>query len=258
VNKFFLMTRGRTGSTAVIDELNKKHDLRATHELFLKYDFNKLSPDYFKNLYDMLLPFVLWKQKDWSRKWLPHFLYNNQQWSGRYLAKAESLARREEAKSFGFKVLSHNFEEWSFLSAVLKQRDYQTIYLTRNIARQVLSGMAASQRGFYNTRESFDDVRRYQIDLDKFQWLVEWEKQAIEKDCAQLTAQGFRFIVVTYEEFCADRQSFYNKIFHFLDLSTELPPRSDWTVLIKDLKYTIANYDEVVERAAAIGMPLDL
>jgi hypothetical protein len=70
---------------------------------------------------------------------------------------------------FGFKVLSHQFDEKPFIGDLLKRRGYhRVIYLTRSVARQVLSGMVAAKREVYNTQEKFEDVRRYQIDLDKF------------------------------------------------------------------------------------------
>jgi hypothetical protein len=152
---------------------------------------------------------------------------------------------------------NHFLLERPFLSALLKRRGYQAVYLTRNLFRQVISGMVAEERGIYNTTEKSEDLRRYSIDLNKFEKLAQFMRLGIEADITQLKMEGFDFIIVTYEDFCTDRQSFYDKIFHFLDLPTELPPRSDWAVMIKDLRYTIANYDAVVERAAAIGVPLD-
>lgn len=116
--------------------------------------------------------------------------------------------------------------------------------------------MVAAKRGVYNTQEKFEDVRRYQIDLDKFQRLVEGQIQSVERDLARLRTHEFDFIVVSYEEFYADRQAFYEKNFNFLGMPTELPPRSDGSVVIKDARCTIANYDAIVERAAAIGFPL--
>ena len=251
------MTRGRTGSTAVIDELNKSQGLCAAQELFLIYDFDNI-PDVSEitKVYDFLLPFVLWKRDDWLWKWIPHFLYSDKQRANRYLAKAESLSRQQGMASFGLKVLSHNLGEWPFLSALLKRRGYRAIYLTRNIARQVLSGMVANQSGIWNTTETIQDSGGYYIDPDEFQRNVEGEISAIQKDYDRLTAEGFSFVVVTYEEFCTDRQSFYEKIFHFLEVSAEVPPRSDYSILIKDLKDTIDNYEAVAERAATLGVLL--
>lgn len=55
MNNFFLMTRGRTGSTAVADELNKSRGLCVMQELFLMHDFKNV-PVLLK-IYDLLLPF---------------------------------------------------------------------------------------------------------------------------------------------------------------------------------------------------------
>lgn len=253
MSKFFLVTRGRTGSTAVIDELNKSLGLRATQELFLKYDFDKL-PD-FDKLYDLVLPYDLWKLQKNASPYIEND--NDNVWANLYLEETEALARNQMTAGFGFKVLSHHFDESPFLSELLRKRGYQAIYLTRNMTRQVLSGMVSNQSGVWNTREKNKDLRSYHIDLDEFQWKIDMETESVKKDYVRLAAEGFSFIVVTYEEFCADRQSFYAKIFQFLGLPTELPPKSDYSVIIKDLSRTIANYDAVVERAAAIGMPLD-
>jgi hypothetical protein len=40
-------------------------------------------------------------------------------------------------------------------------------------------------------------------------------------------------------------------------LPTGLPPTSDYSIIIKDLRYTIDNYKAVVERAIAMGVMLD-
>lgn len=257
IKKFFVLTRGRTGSTAVMDELNKVSAIRATQELFLIRDFSQIPDAKFAKLFDILLPFDLWKQKSKLYKWMLSILDGDKIWINLYLYEAEGLAKRQSARAFCFKVLSHHFDERPLLSTVLKERGYQVIYLTRNIARQVLSGMVAAQTGVYNTTEDVGDTRRHQIDLEKFRWLVQWEVQCVEKDIARLKAERFDFIVVSYEEFNNDRQSFYKKIFHFLGLAVELPLASDYAVIIKDLKYTIENYDAVADCVSALGMSLD-
>jgi hypothetical protein len=251
MSKFFLMTRGRTGSTAVIDELNKSNVICATQELFLNYNFDNLAE--FDNLYDLLLPFDLWKEQTLTTP----FANSENDNAKRYLEEAELFARNLGAASFGFKVLSHHFDERPFLDTLLKEHDYKVIYLTRNIANQVLSGMVANQSGLWNTKENAEVSGRYVIDLNQFQQNIELGINAIQNDYALLTTIGFSFIVVSYEEFCTNRESFYEKIFHFLGLPMILPPRSDWSIILKDLRHTVANFDEVFERATEIGMPLN-
>ena len=250
--RFFLMTRGRTGSTAVIDELNMSNSLRVAQELFLIYNFNHM-PN-FESLYDFILPFDEWKIEKRESSSIEKDIFT---WATDYLEEAESVARQQGMVGFGLKVLSHHFKERSFLSTLLKQRGYKAVYLTRNLSRQVISGIIAVERGIYNTKDKIEDSHRYHIDLDKFQEMVLWEAQSVEEDLAQLKSKGFEFIVVSYENFREERRSFYNRIFQFLGLPTELPPSSEYSITIKDLRNTIENYDEVAERAAAIGVPID-
>ena len=46
-------------------------------------------------------------------------------------------------------------------------------------------------------------------------------------------------------------------IFKFLELPVELPPPSDFSITIKDLRSTLENYEAVVERAAEMGFRID-
>jgi hypothetical protein len=236
MEKFVLVTRGRTGSTAVIDELGKSRCIYTTQELFLRGPFNEKS---LKDYYKLLPLFDLWKQRGgWWKRRFPN-RYSDPRQAQRYLARTETLAQRQGAQGFCWKLLSHQFDEQPFLSELLKQQGYRAIYLERNSVRQVLSGMVANQRGVYNSLEKVVDERRYHIDIDKFKWLVQWERECVKNDCAQLAARGLDFIEVSYEDFCADRQAFYSHIFTFLNLpldsqkgsSHPLPP-SDFVKMI--------------------------
>jgi hypothetical protein len=166
---------------------------------------------------------------------------------------AEELARYQDVKGFGWKVLSHHMDERPYLAGLLKLLGYRAVYLRRNIASQVLSGMVANQRGVYNSLESVVDERSYHIDIEKFQWHVKWERDCVKSDCARLCTEGLDFVEVSYEDFCDNREIFYGKIFNLLNLPMELPPPSDFQKMIKDPRMLIENYDEVVNVAADLG-----
>lgn len=253
MKKFILFTRGRTGSTAVIDELDKLTNISAAQELFLKYDFNK--SDIVEH-YRYFKPFIIWKQQNKAISWLP-----NSNWVNKYLAKiflscSERIAHNAETNYFGFKLLSHHFQQWPFLAEILLNRRYKVVYLTRNMARQVISGMVANMMGVYNSKEEVSDRRKYTIDLDDFEELIKLGLIAERNDHVLLTNFGFNFITVSYEDFIKHRDIFYKKIFEFLGMVSNLPPPSDYQVIIRDMKHTIENYDEVVERASKISAPL--
>lgn len=249
MEKFVLVTRGRTGSTAVIDELGKTMILLTTQELFiLGFPENPL-----KDYYKLLPPFYLWKQQGWWLKRIFRTYYSDSRQAHRYLMHAEELAQCQDAKGFGWKVLSHHLDERPYLAGLLKQLGYRVVYLRRNIAGQVLSGMVANQRGVYNSLEEVVDERSYHIDVEKFQWHVKWERDCVKSDCARLSAEGLDFVEVSYEDYCDNREIFYGKIFNLLNLPLELPPPSDFQKMIKDPKTLIKNYDEVASVAGALG-----
>lgn len=250
MKKFVLLTRGRTGSTAVLDEIGKSSNILATQELFSRNTFTERKlKDYFK----LLLPFDLWKLRGgWWKRLLPA-AYSDARQAHAYLICAEKQAQSKGARGFGWKVLSHQLDERPFLTELLKRHGYCVIYLKRNSVRQVLSGMVANQRGIYNSLEKVVDERRYHIDIDDFKWRVQWERECVQKDIALLNAEGFAFIEVTYEDFCAKREVFYGAIFKMLGLPMELPPTSDFVKMIEDPKSMIENYEEVAKVAAEMG-----
>ena len=132
MKKFFLMTRGRTGSTAVIDELNKIDKACVLHELFTRYDDQKDEPEWVKSN-PLLSPLDQWKKSCWwSKKWG----FGEKQLASLSLNKAISVSRKLGKNVFGFKVLSHHFIDRPYLLDTLRTRNFKAIYLKRNLARQ--------------------------------------------------------------------------------------------------------------------------
>lgn len=260
MKKFIIMTRGRTGSTAIIDELSKvKGVCSAAHELILKMDFSELLMKYpmlIKN-YGSMIPFELWKTKSpWWRR-IQRCLLDDNELIRRYLEEVETFALREGASAFGFKVLSNHFMETTILKEILLERGYCAIYLKRNIPHQVISGLIANLRGVYSTDSEYLDDNSYQIDIEEFHNLVKWETQEVENDITFLATAGFKFIEVSYEEYMKNRQEFFNRVLGFLGVQAELPPASSYRVLIKDIKHTIGNYQAVADCAVAMGMSIE-
>ena len=72
-------------------------------------------------------------------------------------------------------------------------------------------------------------------------------------DCEILREYGLDYIEIDYEDYCENRESFYSKIFTFLTLPIELPPKSDFVKVIEDLRTTLENYDEVEQLATTMG-----
>lgn len=199
MEKFILVTRGRTGSTAVLDELGKSRSFCVMQEIFLRLTWTE-NEKVLKDYYKILHPFDLWKRQGlrWERM-IPAY-YSDSRQAHKYLMDAEKLALSQGVKGIGFKVLSHHFDERPFLDKLLKQHGYRAMYLKRNSIRQVLSGMVAKQRGIYNSRENVVDDRCYHINLDEFRWHVQWERECVKNDCARLSGECFDVIEVSYDD----------------------------------------------------------
>jgi len=254
-----MLTRGRTGSTAIIDVLNKTKSVRtAEQELFLKHSFPNIVKKYPNlNDYPSTIPFELWKKL--THKWwrlIPRFC-TEARLIKRYLTDSEKAASSAKVGAFGFKVLSNHFEETPLLKEILLARGYSVLYLKRNIPHQVISGMVAKQRGIYNATNNYHDNQRYLIDVEEFKNLVSWETQAVANDLSLLRNTGFKFIEVTYEGFMTDREAFFNQVMNFLGVPPEIPQASSYSVMIKDLKHTVENYQAAADCAAAMGMRIE-
>lgn len=256
LEKFVLVTRGRTGSTAIVDELDKASQLLVMQELFIPGDFAGSPLDCGKDgdYYSVHTPpFDLWKRPErWWQRIIPACCRDARQ-AHHYLMCTEKLAKQKALKGFGWKLLSHQFNERPYLAGLLKKHGYRAVYLRRSAASQVLSGLVANQRGIYNSLEKVVDERRCHINLDEFRWHVKLEQECVRRDLAQLSVDGLDFIVVDYEEFCNNREAFFGKIFGLFNFSLELPPRGKFMKIIEDPGLVIENYAEVKNVAAELG-----
>ena len=252
MKNFIIMTRGRTGSTAVIDSLNKTNSICTEQELFLKYNFKR-------NMERFIEPFDVWLDQVPLLPRLYGKLFSNEALVKSYLREVEARSMSTGKIAFGFKVLSHHFDQRPSLKDALLESGYRTIYLRRNVPRQVISGMVANLRGVYNVlaTENYKEDSRYTIDVNEFESLVKSELQEIANDLDVLETGGGEFIEVTYEDFMADRYSFFNQIFEFLGVPTETPQESSYSILIRDISGVVENYQAIKKSVAAMGMNIE-
>jgi len=252
MKKFFLMTRGRTGSTAIIDVLNKSNNLCVFQELFLNYAFNKEKQH-------LVPPYDLWKKRGNVTSVIFKKISKESRNIKDYLISAEKIVTDTGVEALGFKLLSHNFDERPNLKTQLIKRDFKVVYLIRNIPRQVISGMVAKLRGKYNAhdRENYNDDASYPINISEFKSLVEWETQAVANDIAMLESSDFEFIQVRYEDFVHNHDVFFTRIFDFLNIPAEKLPNSSFSIMIKDLEQVVQNYQEVEHCLAEMGMSIE-
>lgn len=257
VKKFVLITRGRTGSTAIIDELNQVPHFQVHQELFILGEFAG-SPEQRGRVGDYytaeLPPFDHWKPPlYWWESWLlPHCCRDVRQ-AHCYLIYAENLAKQTGALFFGWKLLSNQFWERPYILALLKKHNYSSLYLKRNVAAQVLSGMVANSRKIFNSREVVTDDNVYSINLHEFRSNVLTERNCVIRDLGWLSAKRFDFLTIDYETFCKNRQEFFLPIFKMMGVYSALPQPSSFQRIIGDPKKMLKNYNELAQVAAEFG-----
>ncbi|MEZ0148683.1 MAG: hypothetical protein AB9Q19_05115 [Candidatus Reddybacter sp.] len=255
MSKFIVMTRGRTGSTAIIDELNQLDSVFSGQELFTSLEYNQWSSEVISQDYEAIEPFSYWLGKDNLMRSLIRRLRGDKHLISKYLRFAEDKAKELNKNSFGFKIISHHLVGNVPLVEVLSKQSYSVIYLTRNLSRQIISGLLARQRGVYNSK-NFHDTGRYSIDVEEFESLVKWEQYAVNSDREFIKDHGFRSIDITYEDFVTNRELFYKGLLDFLKVPFELPVKSSYSVMITDLEHSIINFNDIKDAANKIGMPI--
>ncbi|ATX80295.1 hypothetical protein Ga0123461_1883 [Mariprofundus aestuarium] len=272
--KFFIFTRGRTGSTAIIDELDNHPDIVALQELFISLEkspeLSKAYLEHGKGFYKhisapyQVLPYGAWSSQ-YRRFRLPvigvtylacNRLISEKGMLSLYLDQSEQRTLLSgQGKRFGFKVLANHFDERPDLAGALKARGYMAIYLERkNTVKLILSGLIARQRGIYNLKNYIASEESYVIDLEDFEKRVIWAKDSVQKEKTWLKEKGFDVHVITYEDFVEDRETFFQGICSMLDIPFMLPPETDYSVMIPDLSKTIANYESLVTKVHEMGI----
>lgn len=242
--KLIILTRGRTGSTAIINQLGKSRAIHSEQELFSKDPNLK----YYKDL----PPFSEWTKKTYFRL----FLKKENLLANRYLNVLHNKVCRRKIPCFIWKALSNNLIERPYLIELLKLYDYKIIYLKRNIARQVISGMIANERRVYNSLDKIEDEKRYLINIDYFRKLVEWENHSVMEDVKKIEEYGFDFIKLSYEKYINEKKSFLGEVFRFIRLPEEDLAESDFQIMIPDISNTVENFEEVSRIAEDIGEPI--
>jgi hypothetical protein len=280
MHNFFLLTRGRTGSTAILDEIGKTSAL-ALQEIFTNAGGSSDSAAT-AELDPNALPYDTWLTLQLGQDFhgapaidqpalhmrilgralprltkLSGMAYRtvNRWYLHRYLENIEFRARSEGRPAFIFKLLSHQIAERHALLGVLNARAYRAVLLTRkNVVRQVLSGMVAAQRGVYNSKVRRDAAPCH-IDIEKLMFSVAWEMRCNEENRALPRGNNFDFIEISYEDYCVNRASFYRKLLPFMGLPADLPALTDYYVMIPDIRHAIENFSEVEACVnAAFGM----
>jgi LPS sulfotransferase NodH len=233
--KVVVVTRGRTGSSAITQELGQAPGCRSEQEAF-----SLIPPVEFFDF----PAFETWREG--------HAGEDEAELAEAYLDALEADARSRGCRALFWKLLSNQYDERPYIGELLQRRGYRAIHLKRAPARQVLSGLVARQSGVYVTSDPLP-ARSYRIDVDTLRHLAGVERFAANRDEAWLYKHGLRAVPADYEDYVADRQAFFARIYSALGLPDVLPAPTRFVVTLPDLRSAIANFDEVSAVAAEFG-----
>lgn len=245
--KYFVFTTGRTGSTAICDELNSRDDMVCWQELFNTIYGHHLEQDNVT---------LSGEEEHFQEFGLPCQVY---QGLNPGTTVADFLAYTEDrsagmAAAMGFKLLYYEPELWEGgrLLWQLKERGYKCLHLIRrDHTSRTLSSLIASTSGYYNTKETVEwGTEKILIDPLQFEVRLKYGMSQIEEARESLEAAGLPTLEIFYEDFLADPNAFHRMISGHFDLTTETRKASGYKKTtpsrVSDL---IENYDEILKTA---------
>lgn len=242
MKKFFLLTRGRTGSTAVLDALDKTPSVLAIQEPFLRSE-----SDWRLSIESHQLPYY---DQYFESNSLLRRAFARGQLLDNYLNLLEQHAAATSNSAFGFKVLSHHFANYPGLLKRLNERGYSCLFLRRDLSAQVISGMVAAIRQRYNSIDNPPPSASLRLDPGKFKDLLLGEILRTEEDEQTIANWKHGILPIFYENFVANPGQFFKEICGFLEVPIVDTPETSYKKMIGDIGKEIENLDELQEIAS--------
>ena len=227
---FTMLTRGRTGSTPLIDDIDRHPEIACHQELF-RPEIKTEPPD--------MVP-----------------SYEAVRKNGRTLTAEDYLrevAAATPGKKVGFKTLIFHFEERQEigLESFMFGSSMPIIFLTRDPVRAALSAAIARERQVFNVHadQKPRENQGKRVTLDPTYVSNEARYYAHWSDHWQTKLRDLKapHIVVTYEQYVSDRLAVVNSIFRFLNVQEmpSLPPNSYSKVTSDDVWKDVVNHAEI-------------
>jgi LPS sulfotransferase NodH len=231
---FVVLTRGRTGSTPLVADINHHPEVVCHQELF--------TTEPIAHVHDTIAPY-----------------YETIKRAGRTLSAEQYLRETSvavPAARVGFKALiSHlDLRRDIGLERFLLESSMPVVFLVRDPLRAAISAAIAVQRGTFNLHVKEDDLdyraslkNKVKLDpsfiSDEARYFAYWADYWKEK----LRAGHSPHIVVTYEDYLSNRSALINRIFRFLGVAeiAHLAENPYSKVTSDDVWSDIINADEI-------------
>lgn len=260
--KFVIITRGRSGSTAVAAELGNHPDIICYGELFypkpmkrpnFREMYDKHGLDYLSPNEKLFIPYIVYEQEHLRNSVCAESEYHKQYL--RYLSERAGGFRPGAA--IGFKILYKQTVRQPGILNALKEEGFAFLHLIRrNIVRQTISGMVARKRGLYNEKNFRFPQVRYFIDIEEFKHRVCAIAAQLETKRRSFEQLGMDCIELYYEDYTEDRKSFFSPVFSFLGVEEVAVPHSEFSIMTdRNLRNVVENFDDL--RLATMGLDLE-
>ncbi len=272
MNYFTILTRGRTGSTAVIDYLNRVPNVACYQELF------KYSPGLKQEIKDIINSElgvsgkVNFETKVIDKQPLDYDFYSN--YFGKditkYLDYLMEYSNRKKLffvknnKNFiGFKLLFNHLEHFSNsenLLQILVNNGCKFLILRRkNPLKEALSGVIASNRGTFNINKKTEKEKFNNFKKNIFNKKIKISSKQVADEVAYIeynypifekilldSSASYKYIY--YEDLLYNKDKFIRDVCHFIgcDSKFNLFENNYVKITPDDLSNIIENYDEFV------------
>lgn len=265
---FTILTRGRTGSTPIIDALNNIEGIRCYQEIFrgiVDYsgdfldsmrralwssnavDFNEL----FEKHEDAILPYIFFHEV--------FKIYDLEEYFNYLEARsAKGKIFKKYPEYLGFKILFNHlehFESEKLLENLIKRNCAFFLLRRKNIVKEAISGSIAAKRSLYNVHikdavnnqslKSQSD-KKFVLSAEEIYTQTQYIEYNIHRFEEMLRNNGASYKIIYYEDFVEDPKSFFSDVLSFLGYKGNFKIKTNYQkVLPEDLSKVIENYDEL-------------
>lgn len=256
--RFIIYTRGRTGSSAIVDELDNYPEITCHGEVFRA---NPLSREKERKAYEEFGDEYIHKA-DTRDRILPYKLFRREPPEAPidaeglriYLDHTDREAVLAGSACVGAKLIRQNGEHE--LLPVFRSEGVAVIYLEhRNKLRQAISALLAQAENVYNAENYVPaSGRRFRFTPEAVLSRIRRAESLQEQHAAVIEAAGLRWKLCFYEDWVADRDTFLAEVFGFLgaEQRATAPSRLSRTTP-ETLAELLENYDGIASRLVKAG-----
>lgn len=244
MKRFVIYTKGRTGSTAIKEELNSHPKIVCHGEIFrpIALDSERLQKalkehgfNYVKlgGTHDSVVPYNVHQssfigdidENDVSRE-------NYKQKISDYFDYLADDASEQGGSAVGAKLIGAKIDR-NELFRVFKDLDISVLFLTRqNALRQIISAKVASAVGVYNkVGYKPEDGRQYEFDVADIEVQMRRTIRGANQTAKLLEDNEVQFMNIVYEDWVNDRNRFLENVCNFLDVDNAQMESSPFSVM---------------------------